>query len=230
MRYNETINWPVSLDLDFPNLRDNTSAAIAENERVYAAHYNKAANLARKAYFYLLGSDTATGDGSLQELSMPRSVTVSLATLAAVGAFDLEQDPRTLVPGNVLPFEFVVTDAGANYNALRRRGGAALLLQGPPSAVLDAFGGVDPVGRRTLCSARIVSPDDRVFDPTLPSPTELSAVCHALLGPDTLVVRGAVVDGRISSIRAETGTGPAQWLASGSLSPVLRISLIAVGD
>ena len=62
MPYNDQINWPNSLDIDFPNLRNNDSAAVSENEKVYAAHFNKVRNLVFKAYDLMQNTVSASGD------------------------------------------------------------------------------------------------------------------------------------------------------------------------
>lgn len=221
MAYNETIVWPARLDLDFPNLRNNDSTAITENERFYAAHFNKARNLAVKAFSMMASTATAMGDGGLQKACIPVSMTVPFPVLFQVGAF---KAPANQVPGNVVPFEFVLTKSTDDYKQETGLGGSGLVLQA--TSLASRFGGLDPIGAKVACSARVLMPDADLYNPKSSSPNHLMVAADAYIGDDTIVVRGAVCDFKVSADAAQLAQGPSWWLSYGHLR--LRVAFVAL--
>lgn len=128
MPYDDVINWPQSIDT-FPTLRDNQSPSVGADQILYAEHYNKIANFIRRAQAQWTNTTVATGDGTIKTLYYPSDsglmgFVIPLNVVARIScpwAYDARSYPNgfptTNIPGNVLPFEFVLTqDTGYVLN------------------------------------------------------------------------------------------------------------------
>lgn len=228
MAFNDTIRWPEKLDVDFPNLRNNDSAAISENEKLYAAHFNKVRNLVLKAYDLMQNTVSASGDGSLQKISIPVVFDIPFQALVKVGAFDASSNPQLAVPGNVLPFEFILTNSSDDYSKLVGRGGSVLLNKKTASALLSQFGGLSIVAPKLHATAILTGPSDKIFDRTKPFPNTFAVSINANIGGDTILIRGVVIDSKLDSIQASNGLGPQFWLLPNNQQTNLRIALCAM--
>jgi len=228
MAFNDTIRWPEKLDVDFPNLRNNDSAAVSDNEKLYAAHYNKVRNLVIKAYDLMQNTISASGDGSIQKISIPVVFDIPLHTLVKVGAFDAATNPQISVPGNVLPFEFVLTSSSDDYSKLIGRGGVALLNKKIPTALLTQFGGISIINPKLHGTGFLTGPSDKVFDRTKPFPNSYAVSVNANIGADTILIRGVIIDSKLDSVQSANGLGPQFWLLPTNQQTNLRIALCAL--
>jgi len=120
MPYDEIVNWPQSIDT-FPTLRDNASPAVGLDQILYAEHYNKIANFLRKAQAAWTNATVASGNLTVKTLFYPSDPTTMgfaipldvVARISAPWAYDERSYigglPSQNIPGNVLPFEFILT-------------------------------------------------------------------------------------------------------------------------
>jgi len=229
MPYNDTIFWPQRKDVDFPSLSNNETSVVNEDEKFFAEHYNKIRNFIVEGYLRLTDGTTAASDRSLQKISMPYSFSVSLQDVVKYDAYDASTSTQAKIPGNVLPFEFVITFSTDIYEAQTNRTEYDFLLQKANSTELNAgFGTVSPISAKVLVSAQIVGNTDYNFDTTVGFPTHLSTVCSAVVGTDTLLIRGAIIDNRINATAAEQGRGVELWKFVSNKTPILKVSLMAI--
>lgn len=210
MPYDEVINWPGSIDT-FPTLRDNTTPSVAQDQILYAEHYNKVANFIRKAQHQWTNTTVATGNSSIQTIYYPSDPTVMgfavplnvVAQIVAPWAYDSRSHPNGQpvrnIPGNVLPFEFVITQdmgfvlnwrSGA-YNLGHQNSSASALnymLKGAPYTSYPRFqcavwknDFVQQVGGFSTSFSHYCNQNFQVNS-------------WGLMGTSTLIIRGTVVD------------------------------------
>lgn len=196
-RFSEEIIFPRGVD-NFPNLSDQFFGDDPSRSIVFAEHFNKIRNVILKvSEVYSTSSMTASGDGSISGLAYTYSMRMKLSDLVRVNRRNL--DLRT--PGNVLPFEFVITSSGDDYSnwALNYTGNSAsrVLVQGPLDMVSTITAGMNifqiypavtvNLSRQGL-GDRITSGPDGF--------NTASYLCggYASVDNDTLVVRGYVID------------------------------------
>ena len=225
MSYNDIINWPKVLDKDFPTLRDNESSIVSDNEKFYAAHFNKIRNFLVKAYAIVSSTNTAFGDGTFQKMSMPHTFQVSLQDLLKVGAFDVVLNSAK-VPGNCLPFEFIITKSTDNYVALVTKTTSLFLEQKTSIKLNKSFGGINPFNKH-ISTAQIVGASSASFDNTKINPSNYRVVCSSIIGSDTILMRGFIVDMQLSASNSTNGDGSNLWKTLSPLSPALKVSFIA---
>lgn len=121
MPYGDGINWPTSID-SFPSLRDNNTPAISEDQILFAEHYNKLGNFIKTAQIKWTNTTVASGDGSIQSIYFPSDPSlmgfiVPLNVVARIScpwaydgrSIDSNGFPIKNIPGNILPFEFVLS-------------------------------------------------------------------------------------------------------------------------
>lgn len=228
MPYNDQINWPNSLDIDFPNLRNNDSAAVSENEKVYASHFNKVRNLIFKAYDLMQNTVSASGDGSFQKISLPVVFDIPLPTLIKVGAFEINSNPQLEIPGNTLPFEFVLTKSSDDYSKMIGRGGSALLNKKTSAALLSQFGGIEVVGAKIHTTCSLVGPTDKLFDTSYAFPNSYAASANTIVGSDTILIRGVLIDSKVDAIQAAAGYAQQLWKLPAAQQTFVRLAVCAL--
>jgi hypothetical protein len=229
MPYNDTILWPYKEDIDFPNLKNNETGVIGENERVYAAHYNKVANFLVKGYELFTATQTATGDGSIQKLSAPLTITVPLVDVLKADAYKIFTNPIVKAPGNVLPFEFTITYATDSYQSLKAKGGDAFVKQASNLANFKKlFGGIDPAANMCTVTAQLVGKPDNLFKPGIPAPQGYVVTCTAKIIANTILLHGYIIDQKLSPSSSINGRGPNKWRELSTFSPYLKLSIIAM--
>ena len=229
MPYNDVIIWPTGYDVDWPNLANNDTSVVSDNERFYAEHYNKLRNFIVAAYNTVKNTTTAASDQSFQKISAPITFLVNLDQVINYVAFDASLDSNVKIPGNVLPFEFVIsTNTTDNYGVQIVRTDYDFLIQDTSAHVTSKFGTVSPLSNKVLVSAELVGNSDYKFDTSFAFPTQSRVVCSASVGTDTLLIQGAIIDNRINASSAELGLGVDRWKAVSSQTPFLKVSLLAV--
>jgi hypothetical protein len=226
MPYNDRINWPLSKDIDFPTVFNNESSVVDEDEKFYAEHYNKVRNFVVKAYLLLVDGQAGVGDGSVKRLSFPYTFRVSLKDVLTYSAYDASVGTDLRLPGNVIPFEFVVTFSGDPYFIQKNRTEFDFLLEKSSSLELSkVFGAVSPISSKTLVSGNLVINDTQKFSLTTKAPNKNQVIVSAFVGTNTILIRGVVIDYQISSGDAEYGNTLDIWKSSTIQRPELKITI-----
>lgn len=205
MPYNDIINWPQSIDT-FPSLSDNTTPNVSDDQIVYAEHWNKIRNFIQKAQTFWTNTAVVTGDSSLKALHFPSDPSTmgfiiplpNVAKIVAPWAYD-PQSTGTNIPGNVLPFEFVLT-TDTVYVIPWSNGSFHMAQQTSSTILRNYLKGFSFLGYpRFQCS---LYKNDMVQGSANLDPGIFAHYCNqdlqlnswGMTGDDVLIVRGSVVD------------------------------------
>lgn len=222
--FNENINWPKSLDLDFPNLRDNTSSVSADNEIVYAAHFNKVRQLILNSYNVVQTTVAGSGNGSFQKISVPITYNIPISTLIKLAAPALTATEK--IPGNILPFELVLTKSTSyNYSAAPSQLG---IKKGTSTYFLSQFGQINIFSNKISVKGSLCFNNQILFDINTPYPNELKVFTSVRTSSDTILIRGCVVDNRVSHLSADAGKAPSVWLNPASDNIYLKVAIVGI--
>lgn len=214
-QFSDEIRWPAQID-NFPWLFNKGETEDVEATILYAEHHNKIRNFIIKAQSYLR-KDTGEGDGTLKGLTYRYEMKASLGPLLASFAYQAWANSGVSQPGNILPFEFVITssnDSYASWGAAQGGGGVPyprLLVQGASSVINNLVYGLNFYSIKPMvsCVVRPTQPIQNLTNTTTQWHTDYNMVNAAcLLGPsetggavDTLIIRGSIID---FAIPAET--------------------------
>lgn len=198
MPYDEVSNWPVRID-SFPTLVDNTSPVVDDSEVLWAQHYNKLRAAIYNLQKYWTGVNVASGDGSFNTISQGMTISVPVSVVSQIvarGAYETFNGENNLntqnIPGNTLPFEFVFTTSTDDYRTWvggeEDDWGLKMFIQ-EDTSYFSKFLGAALEGAYPLvtCTVQDLHSSDRVIPP-------LMAQAWAMVGSDTLVVRGFLQD------------------------------------
>lgn len=226
MNYTDKINLPYSVST-WPSLR-NAGAGVPSDDCIfYAEHYNKIKNLID----YVEGSwvnngESAYSDGSLQGLCYSYSLGIDCEKLFAEVAYDAWSSNSISQPGNVLPFEFVLTVSSDSYANWLANGSnpqyPRMLIQyaGNNSMLNTIVGGLNIFGIFPQITATLES--KTTVATTFESNNYLVNV-NGLIGTDTICIRGSIIDIGITSMQSDSE----KWKSYGA--PInLMVNIVGV--
>ena len=222
--FNEIIRWPAQSDLDFPNLRDSSSSVVTPYQRFYAAHYNKIRAFAVKAYGLSNSFSTVASDNSINKISAPVVVELTLNELVKAGAFDVTETTNKL-PGNYLPFQVVITSSSQDYTSLKAKV-PVMLIQGSLVGLKRVFYTLNPLVK--LFTTVNVRPNVGEGFSSTSSLIGVDSISSTCVGNGTVLVRGAIVDKRISPQGGLSGVGSDLWESSTFVNSKLRLTLVVI--
>jgi hypothetical protein len=223
---NETILFPNQID-NFPSLVDQFASGDPEASILFAEDYNKVRNLLLKmSKVWVDSSSTASGDGTLKGLSYAYTIHIPLRNV--IRSTDKRiMDGTADFPGNMLPFEVVITSSSDNYQ--RWWTGRDLLIQDNIGFINSIVGGMNFFGIYPMVQATIANnnaADLRRWGFSYLHTIALSTTVE--VGDDTMVIRGIVWDRAITDPGNENwSNGTIRWTQlAEALS--LRISIVGV--
>lgn len=220
--YNETITFPTQIDL-FPSLEDNTGSAISNTQIVFAEHHNKIANFAGVIQPLLSVSYAATGDQTLRGLGYVFKLSATIPQLFSVYGGVAASSAAVIQPGNVLPFEFILTYSSDVYKLWQDRG-PNIILQLTTNTDLfnQAGGGLNLFTTNPLVTATISSTNNGGF--AIGTTTRYIVNTYCTVGANILVVRGALIDKDMPPVTNQANSE--RWLQTDA---VLNITVMGVG-
>jgi hypothetical protein len=219
MPYNEVILFPNAVD-SFPSLRDNTGGAIKEDQIVYAEHYNKIANFIQVLEPKLFSTRTASGDTTLRAISHNFHISLKVSTVFALNAAGAFNTAGTVLPGNVLPFEFVFTTSNSNYGGWTYPGASSdrTWYQDTNASNFKntLVGGLDIFNIFPMATATIISANNAAAPLTQPfSPIpDYHVNCYAVKNTNTLMIRGAIID--VNAPQNPPANSAERWISLGN--------------
>ena len=228
MAFNDIIQWPTKLDVDFPNLRNNDSAVISEVEKFYAAHYNKIRNFVVTAYSFVENNSVAVSDGTLSRLSMPVGITIPLKEIVKAFLNSVYLDTDIQVPGNVLPFELVITYSSDSYSTEVSKSTALYIKKSDVNSLKSLFGSINPLTNPLVVTGQVLGYKEDTFNSNVHFESTYVVNCTALQGSNTLLVRGYIQDMGIADLNAVNGTAPLRWLSKTNSTESLKIAIMGV--
>lgn len=226
-QFSDEIRWPAQID-NFPWLFNRGETEDVEATILYAEHHNKVRNFIIKAESYLR-KDTGEGDGTLKGLTYRYELKASLGPLLASFAYQAWANAGVSQPGNILPFEFIITSSNDSYSAWGAAVGGGgvpypqLLVQGASSIINNLVYGLNFYSIKPMVSC-LVRPSQPVNVLTSASTnwhTDCLMVNSACsLGPsetggavDSLIIRGSIIDLSIPADTTNWSTYADNWQA-----------------
>lgn len=184
-----TSSFPQSLDT-FPTVLDASASSVSPVNILWAEHHNRLADASVKMqvrWSNALSSETASGLGGIRGLSYGFMVSADLDQLYRAFLLPTVLDPgANPFSGNYIPFEFVLTASSKPFPDIQ---GFLVRFPGEEQFFQAVAGGLNPLDVYPLCSCQIVSATLPIQDLS-----RLFASAHVLLGQDSLILRGWVVD------------------------------------
>lgn len=230
--YSDRILFPGQIDT-FPSLADNTSPLIQTNQIVYAEHHNKIANLIEAAQPLVTPVAAASGDLTVFGLGHVFRLWASLGDLYRVYGDEVANSPNINQPGNVLPFEFVLTSSPDQFYLKQTEAqfaGVRIIYQVPTLQQLNesAGAGLNLISNAPLVSVSLASspfPTDPFQDLALLPITSMIVTHTSVFTPDSLLIRGHVINTAIDSTTNQANSE--SWMSS-EYNFLLMASIVAV--
>lgn len=206
--YSEIISFPNSID-SFPTVYDSGTVNIPEREtKFWASHYNKIKNFIG-VMEPLLTTDTAVSDGSLRGVTYAYTLSPAptLQTLFWAAAQDAADELKA-PPGNVLPFEIVITTAENldDYSRLPSdsTGPNPVLYKATQAQLNSIVGGVNFFNLKPMVATHLRR--TILIDQNYTSKWWSNSYC--IVGTDTLVIRGCIFDCTWNGVGSTTTLPP----------------------
>lgn len=225
--FSETINWPAQKD-QWPTLYNDYAGPTREHSILFAEHFNKIRNFVVKSEGLWLNATTGSGDGSLRGLSYVYTLETTISEILGSFAFDAWNSPSISQPGNVLPFEFVITSSNDNYSNWPANGQGtfrSMLVQDTVDAINTIVAGMDFFNIYPMVTIAIAQ---RPGIQTDPSSVMYLANGWANISSDTLLIRGAIIDLQMPNDSGNNWVNTADRWKTQGLDLLLRASIIGV--
>ncbi len=207
-QYDENIYFPTQNDV-FPSLRDNTSSQVGVDEIVFAEHFNKVVNLVRVVEPMVLTSVVASGDATILGLGYIFNLGAKLSDVFKIYAERPANDLNINQPGNVLPFEFIVTASSDTYYLKQNDPAffaARLIFQLPTTQGINETVGsgvrLFAITPLVTCTLTTIPYSEVSLNTTSVNTKPLTGFLlsyHCIAGSDTFIIRGAVTNTSLAS-------------------------------
>jgi len=217
-----TIQFPYALD-NWESLYDfGTAPGYDSYTKLYAGRFNKVRNLIDVVQFNLVTA-SASGDNSLNTIAytyhLPPISMNEILAFSSLGALNQGKSPAS----HVIPFECVITsNTDVNYNNWTSNVSRKNMIYiDHPNTINYALGYFNRIDNYPLVSGSLYS-DDETLDLT-----RWAVNVHAIPSSGCLLIRGSLIDIRISGLGATLPN--LSTIFSGDTRVYLRVTLTGVG-